>query len=129
MSYKCPTEAEAKSEMLKILNEPEEKNPVATTSLEEGLEKTLTLHRLGVFAVPGMSLKTINCLEPITSQVEARCRKVSCWKNSNQKMRWLAAALLDIEPRLRRLKGHRHLSLLREALQEELGLVQERQVA
>ncbi|NUN94601.1 MAG: transposase [Candidatus Omnitrophica bacterium] len=128
-AYQRPTYAEAKSELMKIHNELEEKNQSAASSLMEGMEETMTLHRLGVFAVLGMSLKTTNTLESINSQVEARCRKVSCWKNSNQKMRWLAASLMDIEPRLNRLKGHRHLPLLREALKEELGLIQQRQVA
>ncbi len=41
--------------------------------------------------------------------------------NSNQKHRWLAAALLDIEPRLRRVRGYRALPQLREALQKERG--------
>jgi len=35
----------------------------------------------------------------------------------------VASALLDIEPDLRRIKGFRHLPLLRHALQAELNLV------
>ena len=42
--------------------------------------------------------------------------------NSNQKHRWLAISLLEIEPRLRRIKGYRALLLLREALQNELKI-------
>lgn len=38
-----------------------------------------------------------------------------------QKQRWLAAAHLDIEPRLRRIKGVRALPLLRQALLIEIG--------
>jgi hypothetical protein len=51
---------------------------------------------------------------------------VDFWKNSNQKHRWLAAALIDIEPRLR---GHRHLPKLREALMRELKLDKQERVA
>jgi hypothetical protein len=43
--------------------------------------------------------------------------KIDYWKNSEQKQRWLATALLDIEPRLRRARGHKHLPALRRALQ------------
>ena len=39
--------------------------------------------------------------------VEQRTAKVDYWKNSDQQQRWLATALLDIEPRLRRVKGYR----------------------
>lgn len=65
------------------------------------------------------SLATTNGLESIFALVEQRTGKVDRWQNSYQKQRWLAAALLDIEPRLRRLRGYRALPQLREALQEE----------
>jgi len=48
--------------------------------------------------------------------VAQRVGKVDHWRTSDQKQRWLAAALLDIEPRLRRIKGFRALPLLRQAL-------------
>ena len=35
--------------------------------------------------------------------------KVDYWRNSNQKQRWLATALLDIEPRLNRIRGYKYL--------------------
>jgi putative transposase len=54
---------------------------------------------------------------------------VDFWKNSNQKHRWLAAALIDIEPRLRKLLGYRHLPKLREALMRELKLDKQERVA
>jgi len=47
---------------------------------------------------------------------------VDHWKNSNQKQRWLAAALVDIEPRLRRLSGYRHLPKLRETIMDDLEI-------
>ena len=97
--------------------------------LEEGFEETLTLHRLGVFALLGRSLKTTNCIESVLSQVEERCAKVDHWTNSRQKHRWLAASLLDIEPRLGRIKGYRHLPKLREALQREMKIENERKTS
>ena len=33
-------------------------------------------------------------------------QNVKRWTNSNQRSRWLASALLDIQPRLRRVKGY-----------------------
>ena len=63
-----------------------------------------------------------NCLESVNAVVEERCAKVDCWKSSEQKHRWLATALLDIEPRTRRVKGYKHLPKLREALQRELKI-------
>ena len=51
-----------------------------------------------------------------------RTRNVKRWNNSDQRYRWLATALLDIEPRLRRIKGFRFLPALRLALRKELKL-------
>ena len=73
--------------------------------------------------------KTTNCIESIFGQVENCCGKVSNWKNSSQNQRWLAASLLEIEPRLRRIHGYRHLGQLREALQQDLALAQHEEVA
>lgn len=128
-AYEKPTYEEAKSALEKIQDTLEDQNINAKNSLAEGLEETLTLHRLGVFALLGKSLKTTNCLESINSLVEKRCGKVNCWKNSSQKQRWLASALLDIEPRLNRVKGYKHLPILREQLKESLGLKKKHQVA
>jgi len=50
------------------------------------------------------------------------------WKNSTHKHRWLATALLDIEPRLRKVKGFKHLPKLREAIQRELKIEIEQSV-
>jgi putative transposase len=96
-------------------------NESAVRSLEEGLEETLTLQRLGLADELGSSFKTTNCLESVNSQVEQRTRRVCRWRSSNQMQRWLACALLDIEPRLRKVKGYRYLPQLRRAVQAALG--------
>ncbi len=116
-AYNQPTYDEAKTALKKIRNELGALNLSAVASLDEGFEETLTLHRLGLFAELGVSFKTTNCLESINGLVEQRTGKIDYWKNSEQKQRWLAAALLDIEPRLRRVRGHKHLPALRRALQ------------
>jgi len=119
-AYEKPTYSEAKESLLRIKADLEQINESSARSLEEGLEETLTLHRLEVFRELGISLKTANCMESIMSQVERKTSRVSYWKNSHQKMRWVAAALLEIEPRLRIIKGYRHLILLRTALQNQI---------
>ncbi len=119
-AYEKPTYAEARAALLRIRQELRLVNASAVASLDEGMEETLTLHRLEVFPTLGISLKTTNCLESLMSQVEQRTGKVDRWRNSDQKQRWVASALLDIEPRLRRIKGYRHLPTLRAALRREM---------
>ena len=121
-AYDRPTHKEALEALEQLHRELEERNQSAASSLEEGLEETLTLHRLGVYGVLGRSLKTTNCLESVNALVEERCAKVDHWKTSNQRQRWLATALADIEPRLRKVVGYRHLPKLREALKRELKI-------
>jgi len=121
-AYDRPTYQECKKQLSKLHKELEERNQSAAGSLREGFEETLTLHRLGVFALLGRSFKTTNCLESVNSQAEQLCHRVDYWKNSNQKQRWLAAALLDIEPRLYKVQGYKHLPRLREAIMKELNL-------
>ena len=62
-AYGRPTHKEALEALEQLHRELEERNQSAASSLEEGLEETLTLHRLGVYGVLGHSLKTTNCIE------------------------------------------------------------------
>lgn len=95
-------------------------NLSAVASLDEGLEETLTLHRLGLFPMLGVSLKTTNCLESLNAQLGQLTDKVDHWRTSEQKHRWVASALLMMEPRRRRIKGYRQMPQLRAALQGEI---------
>ena len=121
-AYQRPEYNEARAALEQLHEELEERNQSAAASLEEGLEETLTLHRLGVYGILGRSFKTTNCLESINGLVEERCAKVDHWKNSSQRQRWLATSLIDIEPRLRKVAGYRRLPKLREALKRELKI-------
>ena len=119
-AYEQPTYEAAKRALGKVRAELVLLNASAVASLDEGLEETLTLHHLGVFRELGTSLKTTNALESIHARVESRIAKVDHWKNSEQKQRWLATALLDLEPRLRRIKNFRALPLLRVAFTRQI---------
>jgi len=121
-AYDRPTYAEAKAALMAIFRDLEQKNQSAASSLAEGMEETLTLHRLGVYSILGLSFKTTNCLESANALIEERCAKVDSWKNSSQRQRWLATALLDIEPRLRRVRGYQHLPKLEAAVGRSLKI-------
>ena len=97
-AYNRPEYDEALAARQSLQHELEERNQSAAGSLAEGLDETLPLHRLGVYGVLGRSLKTTNGLESINALIEERCAKVDHWQNSSQRHRWLATALLDIEP-------------------------------
>jgi putative transposase len=115
-AYEQPTYERAKKALTRVRRALAVLNTSAVTSLDEGLEETLTLHRLGCFRALGISLKTTNLLESIHARVASRTDKVDVWKSSEQKHRWVATALLDLEPRLHRIKGFEALPQLRVAL-------------
>ncbi len=119
-AYGEPTYAKAKAALDRLGTELALLNASAAASLAEGLEETLTLHRLGVIAALGISLKTTNIVESINARLGSRTDTIDHWRNSDQKQRWLATALIDLEPRLRRIRGHRALATLRAALEAHL---------
>ena len=121
-AYDCDTYEEAKAALESLKPELKLMNQSAVASLEEGLEETLTLHRLGMLPFLKRSFRTTNCIEALNSMTGNLTRKVNRWNNSPQRHRWVAAALLDIEPRLRRVSGYKHLPLLRQALKNNLNL-------
>jgi transposase-like protein len=115
-AYEQPTYERAKKALQHVRREVALLNMSAAGSLDEGLEETLTLHRLGCFRTVGVSLKTTNILESIHARVASRTDKVDHWKTSEQKQRWVATALLDLEPHLHRVKHFEALPDLQHAL-------------
>lgn len=115
-AYAHASEADAKRALHRLIRELRIVNESAARSLEEGLDETLTLHRLGVFPELGTSFKTTNLLESVMARVEDKTCRVDRWRTSDQKLRWCAAALLTVEKQFRRVKGFDHLPLLERAL-------------
>ena len=117
-AYELPTYEAARARLLAHRRELKGINASAAASLTEGLEETLTLHRLGLFEELGASFKTTNIIENVNGLLDRLTGRVTRWRNSDQRQRWVGTALLDIEPRLRKVKGHKHLLALRQAMQE-----------
>ena len=124
-AYNQKTFDQARSALMAIRSECAAMNPSAANSLDEGMEETLTLHRLGMMPFLKQSFRTTNCIESVNSQVAHLTRNVKRWTTAKQRHRWLAACLMDIEPRLRAVKGYRYLPMLRAAIQRELKIVPE----
>jgi transposase-like protein len=120
-AYEQPTYDEAKSRLSRIKTELRGINLSAVNSLEEGFEETLTLHRLGLFEALGRTFKTTNAIENVNSLLGIYTDRVDYWKNSEQRQRWVATALLEIEPRLRKVAGYQHLVQLRSAMAQFVG--------
>ncbi len=117
-AYNLPTYEKAKDRLNSIGRELKLLNQSALGSLQEGLEETLTLHKLGMFEKLGESFKTTNCIENVNKQLATHTDRVDRWHHSDQRQRWVATTLLLIEPRLRKVRGHKHMEELRDAMKD-----------
>jgi len=124
-AYEKETYAEAKAALMEIHQDLQGLNRSAANSLMEGLEETLTLHRLGVFVELGKSLKTTNAIENLKSRLGKYLSRVKYWQTSDQRHRWVALALMEVEQRMRRISGYKALPKLRKALLASIRRKQE----
>ena len=125
-AYGEPCYEEAKSRLYEIADELKIINRSAARSLQEGLEATLTMHRLGLVEEFGRSFTTTNLIENLNSQLRKYIGRVKYWMNTDMKSRWIAGSLLEIEKRMRRVNNYQKLSLLRAAIKSELKLKQQK---
>jgi len=121
-AYRSDDYGQARKLIKEIITDLKTDNLSASRSMEEGLEETLTLHRLELIEDFRRSFATTNCIENLNSQIEKYLRKVKHWKTSTQKYRWVASALLDIENRMRRVDNCSKLSEMRSKIKRELQL-------
>src|SRR6202521_4297903 len=126
-AYAMTSYPEAKAELGKIFRQLERINPSAAHSLEEGLEETLTVHRLGVGTLLRQTLASSNPIESCLSTVERVARNVKRWRAGDHALRWTATGLLEAEKKFRRVKGYRELKILQRKLNP--SLTQQEQVA
>lgn len=89
-------------------------NVAAANSLLEGFDELLTLHRLNIPEKLRQHFRTTNCIENMNSQLAKYLQKVKYWKNSEQRYRWVAAGLLEVEKQMRRISNYRLIPLLKE---------------
>lgn len=121
-AYERPVYKEANAALLSLSKELSVSNISAQRSLEEGFEETLTLHKIDMFKLFGPSLKTTNCIESLNAQAKRYCKGVSYWKNSLQKQRWLATALLEAEKGFRKVHGYKNMPRLCKAVAKNVSL-------
>lgn len=111
-AYTMTGYAEAKKMLLATVKWLEDINPSSAASLREGLEETLTLHRLKVPEELRRSLRSTNLIESAISVVRTATQRVKQWRKGDMRLRWSAAGLLAAEKRFRRVRGYKSMSVL-----------------
>ena len=111
-AYAMAEYADAKRALDQLHRELMDLNPSAARSLEEGLEETLTVHKLRVPDQLRRSLASTNVIESAFSIVETVCRNVKRWRAGDQIERWVGSGLLVAERQFRKVIGFRQIPLL-----------------
>jgi hypothetical protein len=81
----------AKQALNQLHSELMELNPSAARSLGEGMEETLTVHRLHIPMQLRKTLASTNVIESAFSIVERDCRNVKRWHGGDQRERWVGS--------------------------------------
>jgi transposase-like protein len=114
-AYALEDYAAAKLALTQLHRELMDLNPSAARSLGEGLEETLTVHRLRVPPQLRKTLACTNVIESAFSIVERVCRNVKRWHDGDQRERWVGSGLLVAEKQFRRVQGYKQIPhLIRE---------------
>ncbi|HPA61627.1 MAG TPA: IS256 family transposase [Clostridia bacterium] len=90
--------------------------PKAADSLREGLEETLTAHRLKLPGLLRQTLSSTNAMESANSGCMGIIRRVCNFKNGAMTLRYAAAGFLEAERGFRRIKGYKQIPILQNAL-------------
>jgi transposase-like protein len=111
-AYAMADYQDAKRALERLHRELMDLNPSAARSLEEGMEETLTVHRLRVPEQLRRTLASTNVIESAFSIVETVCRNVKRWRDGDPIERWVGSGLLVAERQFRKVIGHRQIPLL-----------------
>ena len=128
-AYRQNHEEQVRERLLKIRKELELMNPDAARSLDEGLEETLTVYKLGLSGELKRSLSSTNLIESAFSVTEDFCSNVKRWRGGDMRLRWCASGLLQAETKFRKIRGYSELPKLLSALDRAAGVDQKREAA
>lgn len=115
----------AKNQLCLIADNLDNRYPDAAASLREGLEETLTVHRLKVPGILRKTLSNTNAMESANSVAAAQARRTTNWKDGAMILRHFAAAFLQAEASFRRVSGYREIPFLVSTLASEAGFDRE----
>jgi transposase-like protein len=113
----------AEKELCKVIAWLEDISPMAARSLQEGLEETLTLQKLGVNRRLAHCLSSTNMIESCFAHAGSLMHRVKRWHNGTMVLRWAAATLKVAEKAFRRIRAFEHLGPLEEALTDSENIL------
>ncbi len=120
-AWSAPTVGRARSLLRTLAGKLHADHPGAANSIEEGLDETLTLIRLGLVGALHQTLRSTNPIENLQGTIRRVTHNVKRWQGGAMALRWTVSALLEAEKSFRRVKGHGDMPQLIAALEATLG--------
>ncbi len=108
----------AKRRLERLASSLKTDHPGAAASVEEGLDETLTLQRLGISGTLYKKLRSTNAIENLNSGITAYSKNVKRWQGGLMVVRWVSAAIVEAEKKFRRVQGWRDIKTLITALSD-----------
>ena len=116
MAYREFDYDKAKPALTQVADNLAYRYPKAADSLREGLEETLTAHRLKLPGLLRQTLSSTNAMESANSVCVGIIHRVCNFKNGAMTLRYAAAGFIEAERGFRRVKGYRQIPVLQDAL-------------
>jgi putative transposase len=104
-AYRSTDVGRAKKLLQNLARRLREHHPGAAASLEEGLDETLTVLKLGLPGSLTRVLSNTNAIENLIGAVRRLGRRVRRWRDGKMIVRWTVAAAHDASTRFRRIAG------------------------
>ena len=102
-----------------LLRRLEYNGEYGAASLRKGAAETLTVLKLELPSALRGFLITTNAIENPIGSARRTSRNVTRWRSGEMILHWTAVGLLHAEQGFRRIRGYRHLPLLKRALREQ----------
>jgi len=115
-AYRCKDAATAEKLLRNLAAGLREQHPGAAASVEEGLEETLTVKRLGLHGSLAQILSTTNVIENLIGQTRDITHRVKRWRSGTMILRWVTTSVDEASTHFHRMKGYREMPKLRAAL-------------
>lgn len=120
-AYNASKPDSARRQLERLARSLEEEHPGAAASLREGLEETLTLQVLGIRGTLWKTLRSTNPIENLNGGVGKFTRNVRRWQGGSMILRWVGSAILEAQKKFRRVRGHREMPALVQALRDRVN--------
>jgi transposase-like protein len=128
-AYSCNNVVHARKLLHNLARTLRAEHPSAASSLEEGLEETLTVMAMKLPRSLERVLSTTNVIENLIGSTRDLSARVKRWRDGEMIVRWTTTAVREASTKFRRVAGHKDMPKLVRALRAHETLERQESVA